>query len=82
MSYLIASDYKRQIQDANLQQIISADNTILISAQLAAQAEVVSYLKQKYDVDAEIDSTTLWDKTKTYNAADRIYLDATAFNAA
>jgi phage gp36-like protein len=79
-SYLIAADYLKQIQDANLQQIINSDTTILESAQLAAEAEAKSYLRQKYDTLKELDATTVWDFTKTYQADDTVYLAATAYS--
>lgn len=82
MSYLIYSDYRRLIQSDNLQQIISSDMTVLSAAERAAIAESQSYLKQKYDVSKEFDETMLWSIAKAYNAGDRVYLDATAYNAA
>jgi hypothetical protein len=54
MPYLNATDYTMQIQDVNLQQIISANVAIRESADLLAQAEARSYLIQKYDFDAEM----------------------------
>jgi hypothetical protein len=80
MSYLLYNDYKRQIQSENLQQIISADPTILSAAERAATAEAISYLRQKYDVSNEFDETMVWSYTKTYNAGDRVYLDADNYN--
>ncbi len=79
MSYLIYSDYKRQIQSDNLQQIISSDLTVLSAAERAAMAEVESYLRQKYDIAKEFDSTIKWSNITAYKAGDRIYLDAPAY---
>ena len=53
MSYIISKDLLRTIQDINLQQIISADQTILDKAILAGEAEAKSYLRQKYDLTKE-----------------------------
>ncbi len=79
--YLIKNDYKKQIQDVNLQQVISEDDTILHAAQLAAEAECKSYLVQRYETDREFTDTNAWSYTADYNAADRVYLDATAYSA-
>lgn len=81
MAYLINSDLLLQIQDSNLQQIISANQTVLDSAMLAAQAEAISYLRQKYEVDSEFTDTTLWSYSATYKAGARVYLNATAYSA-
>jgi hypothetical protein len=50
MSYLITSDYKKQIQSDNLSQITGNDTSILNSAELTAIEETQSYLVQKYDL--------------------------------
>ncbi len=80
MSYLIANDYLKQIQDANLQQLISANTNIMSAAELAAEAEAISMLAQKFDTDAEFTDTNPWVITNTYQALDRVYLDAPAYN--
>lgn len=79
MSYLIFSDFKRLIQTENLNQLISSDSSVLDSAILAAQSEVVSYLRQKYDVLTEFKSFSVWSKSVTYKSGDRVYLDAPAY---
>lgn len=79
MAYLIYNDYKKQIQSENLQQIISQDTTILSAAERAAQAEAISYLRQKYYTAQEFSDTKMWSRTSTYNCADRVYLDATPY---
>lgn len=81
MSYLILSDYKKQIQTLNLQQITGGDNSIVTAWQNWAQEKAISYLKQKYDVASEFTDTKVWDITKIYNASDRVYLDAPAYSA-
>lgn len=78
--FLIAADYNKQIQAANLQQVISNDQTILDSAQQAGEAEAKSYLRQKFDIATELAPTVPWDPTATYNAHDTIYLDADPFD--
>ena len=79
MSYLIPNDYKKQIQDSNLQQIISSDSTILTAAQNAAQAEALSYLRQKYDL-IEFADLNVWSSAVAYNVRDRVYLSATIYS--
>lgn len=54
MAYLESNDYLMQIQDVNLQQIISNNVAIRESAGLLAEAEARSFLIQKYDFDAEL----------------------------
>ena len=61
MAYINAVDYDLQIQDTNLQQIINNNEAIRDSANVLAEAEMRSYLIQKYDVDAEL-SKTLTDR--------------------
>lgn len=82
MSYIIQPDLNRSIQEANLNQIIGNDPSILSGAILAAEAEAKSYLRQKYDIEKEFTETSIWDLTKTYYAADRFYLSAPTFNPA
>ena len=82
MAYLRLRDYIKSIQTENLNQIITSDSSIRISAELAAQAEVISYLTQKYEVDEEFRNTEVFSMTKIYKANDLVYLDATAYSAA
>lgn len=79
MSYLIPADYNKNIQAENLQQVISNDETIRSSSERASEAEVKSFLKQKYDVTKEFTDTQLWVPGSTYNVYDRVYLDAAAY---
>jgi hypothetical protein len=73
MSYLILSDYKKQIQTLNLSQITGGDDTILNQWAQTAQEKCISYLVQKYDTAAEFTDTMAWDPTRTYNPGDRVY---------
>lgn len=81
MAYLISPDYLPTIQDVNLQQIISSNLNVLTAAQSAGQAEAISYLRQKYLVDAEFTETAGWDFSAPYTAYERVYLNAGAYNA-
>ena len=83
MGYLIFSDYKKQIQTDNLNQIIGNDLTVLRSAELQAVEEAKAYLVQKYDVTEEMQDVTQWDRQlATYKAGNRVYIDADTYNAA
>jgi hypothetical protein len=79
MAYITPFDYLKIIQDANLQQIISSSTSIQQSAELAAQSEAISYLRQKYDVSTEFASTTQWDRMQPYSAGNRVYLNALTY---
>lgn len=79
MGYLIPNDYLKLIQDVNFQQIITSNDRIRKDAELAAQAEAVSYLKQKYDTTFELKELNVWDFTSPYSAYDRVYLDASVY---
>lgn len=82
MSYLIPADYLKTIQDANLLQIINSNRSIQTAAELSAQAEVISMLKQKYETASEFTDTSKWVKANPYSAGDRVYLDADTYSAA
>ena len=82
MSYLIPSDYKKQIQSTNLAQVIRGDATIQTAAEDTAIDEASSYLVQKYDLATELQDTPQWDGTEVYKAGNRVFLDAPAYVAA
>jgi len=81
MSYLIQNDYKKLIQSDNLNQVIGSDLSILASIELAAQAECISYLTQKYITAEEFTNTSVWSPAIAYKANARVYLDASAYSA-
>lgn len=82
MGYLIYNDYKKQIQNTDFQNIISADPTIQTGVEQAAQEEIISYLSQKYDYLSEFTNTTQYDNTLiTYISPNRVYLNANAYSA-
>ena len=64
----------------NLNQIISSDESILNAAQLTAQSECLSYLRQKYDTSKEFTDTKVWSYATAYTPHDRVYLDADAYS--
>jgi len=80
-SFIFIGDYYKSVQSENLLQIIGNDLTILESIQRAAVEECISYLKQKYDTSQAFQPVTKWDKTKSYNAGQTVYLDAPAYDA-
>ena len=80
MGYLYSQDYLKQIQSSQLTQLKTGDN-VLTSAELAAEAEVKSYLVQRYLIDNEFAALTQWSYYATYKAHNRVYLDATAYSA-
>lgn len=81
MAYLIPYDYKVNIQDINIQQIINSDESIRDRAQLAGEAEAQSYLKQKYYIAREFQDILPYSFTKVYVPFNRFYLDAAVYSA-
>lgn len=72
MGYLIARDYKQLIQDAVLTQIIGGDALVLSAGEQVAQAEIVSYLAERYELADEFKPVTAFDSAGQYNAGDRV----------
>lgn len=79
MSYLRAKDYIVQIQDANLQQIISNDPNVQAEAERLAQEEMISYLVQKYDVKSEFTDTSPFSMSLVYKAKQRFEINFPAY---
>ena len=79
MAYLIHNDYLKQIQEAQLSQLVTNDERIRVAIQQSAQAEAISYLRQKYDISMEFTDTTQWVGSNGYNATNRVYIDANAY---
>lgn len=82
MAYIRLFDYYRAIQDAQLQQIISSNDSIREVAEAEAQAEVISYLTQKYDTESEFTDTVPFDPSATYYANDLVELNFNTYNSA
>lgn len=80
MSYLIPKDYNKQIQADNLIQIIGSDLSIQGAAELAAIEEASSYLVQKYELTKEFQDVLKFDKSVSYKAGNRVYLDFPAYS--
>lgn len=81
MGYLMQSDYNRQIQPQNLTAIIAGLTTTQTAMEQAAIEIVQSYLRQKYDVTTEFMSFAVWNPATIYQAKNRVYLDAPAYNS-
>lgn len=79
-SFIFYGDYAKQIQDANLQQIIGSNQSILDGIQKAAIDECISYLVQKYDTSTAFQPITQYDPMLSYKAGQTVYLNAPAYN--
>lgn len=79
--YLRTSDYDPAIQDVNLQQIISTNNLIRLTAELRAKEEIESYLKGKYDTAREFTDTAQYSPNISYKAGNRFELTGTLYDA-
>ena len=80
MAYLLQSDYKKLIQTDNLLSVIGQDTNVLAGIELTAQAELVSYLTQKYDCTKEFTDTVAWSNATAYKAKNRVYLTAPPYD--
>lgn len=60
------TDYNRQIQEANLAQILQEDDSVRYYAEQAAQSEMISYLAQRYITSKIFTDTTEFDISTTY----------------
>jgi Protein of unknown function (DUF1320) len=81
MPYLIQADFKKSIQTGVLNSVIGSDTSIINSWLLTAEEKATSYLSQKYITSQEFTDTPQWVSTKTYNAYDRVFLDAPLYDA-
>lgn len=81
MGYLTLQDYyNKRIQKTQLDQITGNRDAVRLSCELEAQAEIISYLIQKYDVNQEFTNTNVWKSQNVYYADNRFILDATAYS--
>jgi Protein of unknown function (DUF1320) len=81
MAFLIRKDYLTYLQDAQLRQVTSNDDTLIIEAEKHAISKIRTLLIQKYDVDSELSDTLLYAVNKLYYAGQRVYLDAKLYSA-
>lgn len=82
MAYLRLKDYNQQIQADNLTAILTGQDSVRTISELSAQAEMISYLTQKYQADQEFTDTLAFSVATKYYAKSRIELDATAWSNA
>jgi hypothetical protein len=76
------NDYKRLIQDDNLLQVIESNQSIKLDVEQSAQAEMTSYLAQRYIVGSVFTNTSLYSNTIAYKGKNLIEYTAPAHNVA
>ena len=77
------NDYLKQIQSDNLAAIIESTESFRTETEQAAQAEMISYLAQRYITGEVFTDTTVFDFSATYLGKNLIeYTNVTAFSAA
>lgn len=75
-------DYLKQIQSDNLNQVIESTESYRLEVEQAAQAEMISYLVQRYKTARVFTDTTVFDFFATYLGKNLIeYSGVTAFSA-
>lgn len=79
--YLRLKDYYAFIQSDNLQQVIRADDSLRVQAELGAEAKITEYLVQKYDLTEEFMDTLVYSPSKTYKATQLVDLNFTPYSA-
>lgn len=62
------NDFKRLIQDDNLLQVIESNQSIKLDVEQSAQAEMISYLAQRYITSSVFSNTFTYSNTATYKA--------------
>lgn len=72
-------DYLRVIQEDNLSQIIESNQQIRQDVEQAAQAEMISYLAQRYIVSKVFTNTAVFSLSDTYKAKNLVEWSETAW---
>lgn len=81
MAYLRLQDYFNfRIQEQQLTQVTQGNDVVRQSCELEAEAEMISYLVQRYDIDDEFRDVGSFVKGARYYANDLIELNATAYS--
>jgi phage gp36-like protein len=70
--FLRRTDYLKQIRNENLEVVVGGDDSIRKDAELAAQAEIESYLRHRYDMAKIFVDLLSYDSGDTYNTGDLI----------
>lgn len=75
-------DYQRVIKDQVLDQVIESNTQLIKDVEQAAQAEMISYLTQRYLVNQIFTDTKTFDITATYNGKQLVEWTASAYSVA
>lgn len=75
-------DYTRQIQDSNLLEIIESNQSIKLDVEQSAQAEMISYLAQRYLTTSVFTNTSSYSNSVTYKGKNLVEYTETAHNVA
>jgi len=70
--FLRDKDFLRAIQRENLDVMINEDSTLLNETILAAQSEMESYLRHRYDVAKIFKDLAVYDNAAVYNTGDLV----------
>lgn len=73
-------DYLRLIQSDNLAQIIESNQQTKLDVEQAGQAEMISYLSQRYKIAEIFTDTTVFSYSTTYYGKNLVEFTATAYN--
>lgn len=73
-------DYLRVIQQDNLDQITESNQQVKLDVEQSAQAEMISYLAQRYKVKEVFSDTTVFDISLTYKGKNLVEFTAPAFS--
>lgn len=76
------NDYKRLIQDDNLLQVIESNQSIKLDVEQSAQAEMISYLAQRYITSLVFANTYAYSDTTVYKGKNLIEYTEPAHNVA
>lgn len=76
------NDFKRLIQDDNLLQVIESNQSIKLDVEQSAQAEMISYLAQRYITASVFSDTRTYSNSVTYKGKNLVEYTETAHNVA
>lgn len=79
MGFLRYFDYKNYIQNANLTQILASNDAIRLEVEATAQAEMISYLIDKYDCPTVFAPTTVFSMSANYTGNSLVELNYMAW---
>lgn len=79
--FLTNNDYLRTIKYEELQQITEGNDDLILAVEQTAQAEISSYLVQRYQMDKVFTATGSFDLSATYYGKNLIEYSAPQFSA-